>query len=68
MLYEVITKYPERINSLYFCVNLAEMAVVVVDEINAAFGETVLMLDCARVRRGVFILRNYLTPDSYNFV
>lgn len=57
------SKYPERINSLYFCVNLAEMAVVVVDEINAALGETLLMLDCAGVRRGVFILRNYLTPD-----
>lgn len=57
------SKYPERINSLYFCVNLAEMAVVVVDEINAALGETLLMLDCAEVRRGVFILRNYLTPD-----
>ncbi len=46
-------KYPERINSLYFCVNLAEMAIVVVDEINAAFGETLLMLDCANVKRGV---------------
>lgn len=57
------TKYPERINSLYFCVNLAEMALVVVDEINAALGETILMLDCANVKRGVFILRNYLTPD-----
>jgi len=56
-------KYPDRINSLYFCVNLAEMAIVVVDEINAAFGETLLMLDCANVKRGVFILRNYLTPD-----
>lgn len=57
------SKYPERINSLYFCVNLAEMALVVVDEINAALGETLLMLDCAGVKRGVFILRNYLTPD-----
>ena len=56
-------KYPERINSLYFCVNLAEMAIVVVDEINASLGETILMLDCANVKRGVFILRNYLTPD-----
>jgi len=36
---------------------------VVVDEINAALGETLLMLDCAGVKRGVFVLRNYLTPD-----
>ncbi|MCG7840456.1 MAG: elongation factor Tu [Methanomassiliicoccales archaeon] len=57
------SKYPERINSLYFCVNLAELALVVVDEINAALGETLLMLDCANVKRGIFILRNYLTPD-----
>ncbi|TFG55015.1 MAG: hypothetical protein E4H30_08065, partial [Methanomassiliicoccus sp.] len=57
------SKYPERINSLYFCVNLSEIALVVVDEINAALGETLLMLDCANVKRGIFILRNYLTPD-----
>jgi len=57
------SKYPERINSLYFCVNLAELALVVVDKIDAALGETLLMLDCAGVKRGVFILRDYITPD-----
>jgi selenocysteine-specific translation elongation factor len=57
------SKYPERINSLYLCVNLAEMALVVVDEINVVLGETLLMLDCTGVKRGVFILRNYITPE-----
>mgnify|MGYP000853446307 CR=1 FL=1 len=57
------SKYPERISSLYFCVNLADMALVVVDEVNAALGETILMLDCAQVDRGILILRNYVTPD-----
>jgi len=36
---------------------------VVVDEVNAALGETILMLDCAQVDRGILILRNYVTPD-----
>lgn len=57
------SKYPDRISSLYFCVNMADMALVVVDEINAALGETILMLDCARVMRGALVLRNYLTAE-----
>ncbi len=58
------TKYPERINSLFYSVSMANVALVVVDEINAQLGECILMLDCAGVEQGFFILRNYITADK----
>jgi selenocysteine-specific translation elongation factor len=57
------SKYPERLSSLFFCSNLADMALVVVDRIDATLGETLLMLDCTRVRRGMLVLRDYITPE-----
>jgi selenocysteine-specific translation elongation factor len=58
------TKYPERIAPLFYSVSMANLALVVVDEINAQLGECILMLDCAGVEQGFFILRNYITPDK----
>ncbi|MDH7509884.1 MAG: EF-Tu/IF-2/RF-3 family GTPase [Methanolinea sp.] len=57
-------RYPEKISSLFFAVSMADMALLVVDEINPAFGECVLMLDAAGVEKGVLVLRNYLSPDQ----
>ncbi len=58
------TRYPERVSSLFLAISLAKQVIVVVDEINAAFGETVVMLDCARKEKGFLVLRNYITPDQ----
>jgi selenocysteine-specific translation elongation factor len=58
------SRYPERISSLFFAVSIADMALLVVDEITPVFGECVLMLDTARVKKGVLVLRNYLSPDQ----
>ena len=58
------TKYPERINALFYSVSMANVALVVVDEINAQLGECILMLDCAAVDQGFFVLRNYITADK----
>ena len=58
------TKYPESDRSLFYSVSMANVALVVVDEINAQLGECILMLDCAGVDQGFFILRNYITPDK----
>ena len=54
-------RYPERLSSLFFAVSMAHQALLVVDEISAAFGECVLMLDCAGIRKGMLVLRNYIT-------
>ncbi len=58
------TRYPEKISSLFFSLSMAEMALLVVDEITPVFGESVLMLDAAGIRRGFLVLRNYLSPDQ----
>ncbi|MDD1663617.1 MAG: elongation factor Tu [Methanomicrobiales archaeon] len=58
------TRYPEKIAPLFFAVSTADRAIVVIDEVNAAFGETVLMLQCADISKGHLILRNYLTRDQ----
>ncbi len=58
------SRYPERLSSLFYAVSLAHSTVLVVDEINAALGECILMLDCVRLARGVIVLRNYLPREQ----
>jgi selenocysteine-specific translation elongation factor len=57
-------RYPERLSSLFFAVSMAHEALLVVDDISAAFGECVLLLDCAGIRKGMIVLRNYLTSEQ----
>ncbi|QLH75752.1 MAG: elongation factor Tu [Methanomassiliicoccales archaeon] len=57
------TKYPERLAPLFFACSMSNSAIMVVDEINANFGECVIMLDCLGISKGWIVLRNYLTPD-----
>ena len=58
------SRYPEKLSSLFYAISMAHKAILVVDEINAQFGETVLMLHCAGLTNGVLILRNYITPEQ----
>jgi len=58
------TRYPEKLSSLFYAVSLADRIILVVDEINAAFGESVLMLQCAGKSSGFLILKNYITIDQ----
>ncbi|NYT04920.1 MAG: elongation factor Tu [Methanomicrobiales archaeon] len=58
------SRYPERIQSLFFAVSMADMAILVVDEITPVFGETVVMLNAVGIRKGYLILRNYLERSS----
>lgn len=58
------TRYPEKLSSLFYAVSLADRIILVVSEINASFGECVLMLQCAGKARGSLILKNYITPDQ----
>ncbi len=58
------TTYPEKLASLFYSTSLADVAVVVVDEITPAFGECVVMLDCIGIKKGYMILRNYITPEQ----
>jgi selenocysteine-specific translation elongation factor len=43
---------------------MAKLAILIVDQITPAFGECVIMLDCAGIKNGFAILRNYLSRDQ----
>ena len=58
------TRYPERLAPLFYAVSLSKKAIVVVDEINASFGECLVMLQCADIQSGYIILRNYIPKEK----
>jgi len=57
-------RYPERLAPLFYAVSLAKKAILVVDEINATFGECIVMLQCAGIKSGYIILRNYIPKEK----
>jgi len=57
-------RYPERLAPLFYAVSLPKEAVVVVDQIDATFGECLVMLQCAKVQKGYFMLRNYIPKEK----
>jgi selenocysteine-specific translation elongation factor len=58
------TRYPEKLSSLFYAVSISDRVILVVDEINATFGESVLMLQCANKPAGYLILKNYISPEQ----
>jgi selenocysteine-specific translation elongation factor len=58
------TRYPEKLSSLFYAASMADRVLLVVNEINATFGESVLMLQCAGKASGWLILQNYITPEQ----
>jgi selenocysteine-specific translation elongation factor len=58
------TRYPERLAPLFFAVSMADIALLVVEEISPEFGETIVMLDVAGIERGYIVLKNYLEPSQ----
>jgi len=58
------SKYPEKLQSLFYAAGFGDLVILVVDEINASFGETVLMLDCLGKKEGIIIPRNYITEEQ----
>jgi selenocysteine-specific translation elongation factor len=58
------TRYPEKLSSLFYALSMSDRVVLVVNEINASFGECVLMLQCANKSAGYLILKNYISKDQ----
>lgn len=58
------TRYPERLAPLFYATSLSKKAIVVADELNATFGECLVMLSCVGVENGYFILRDYLMREK----
>jgi selenocysteine-specific translation elongation factor len=57
-------RYPERLAPLFYAVAMADKAVVVVDELTSTLGECLVMLQCAGVTSGYFVLRNYISQEK----
>jgi selenocysteine-specific translation elongation factor len=57
-------RYPERLAPLFYAVSLSKSAIVVVDQIDATFGECLVMLQCSDIKSGYFILRNYIPKEK----
>ena len=57
-------RYPERLAPLFFACSEAKKALIVVDELNAALGEGLVMLQCCGISSGYFVLRNYLPKEK----
>jgi len=57
-------RYPERLAPLFYAVSLSKEAIVVVDQIDSTFGECLIMLQCAEIKNGYFILRNYIPKEK----
>ncbi|HUU74831.1 MAG TPA: EF-Tu/IF-2/RF-3 family GTPase [Methanoregulaceae archaeon] len=58
------SRYPEKLPSLFFAVSMSDWAILVINEINPALGECILMLDQAGLKDGVIILHNYISPEE----
>ncbi len=58
------TRYPERLSSLFHATEMAEFVVLVIDEIDAVIGETIVMIDTVGVENGWIILRNHIQPEQ----
>lgn len=56
--------YPEKLAPLFYAASMADTALVVVEKIDAAFGECAIMLDCAGVKKGYIVLRNGITLEQ----
>ena len=58
------TRYPDRLAPLFYACSLAKAAIVVIDELNATIGESLVMLQLCGVSSGYFVLRNYIAPEK----
>jgi selenocysteine-specific translation elongation factor len=58
------TRYPERLPPLFYALSIARKVVLIVDQINQSFGETVVMLQCVGPKEGFVILRNFIAKEQ----
>lgn len=58
------TRYPERLSPLFYALSMAKRVVLLVEKIDPAFGESVIMLQCLGIRSGYVIQRNFITKDQ----
>lgn len=58
------SKYPEKLQSLFYATEMAEFCILVVDKIDSFLGETIIMVDEQKLDKGWIVLRNYIQPEQ----
>jgi len=58
------SKYPERIQSLYYSLAFADYVILVAEKLDQYLGESLLMINACGVNEGAIVLRNYITEDQ----
>jgi selenocysteine-specific translation elongation factor len=58
------SKYPEKIQSLYYSAAFGDHAVLVAEKLDQYFGESLLMINACGIREGTIVLKNYITEDQ----
>ncbi len=58
------SRYPEKIQSLYYSVAFADYVIFVAEKLDQYLGESLLMINACGVKEGAIILRNYITEDQ----
>jgi selenocysteine-specific translation elongation factor len=58
------TRYPDRLAPLFYACSMANMAIIVVEELNQTLGESLVMLQMCGMAKGFFIIRNYISADK----
>ncbi|MCQ2079735.1 MAG: translation elongation factor 1 alpha-related protein [archaeon] len=58
------SKYPDKLQSLFFATEMAEFCILVVDKIDSFLGETIVMVDSQKMDKGWIVLRNYIQPEQ----
>ena len=58
------SRYPEKIQSLYYSAAFGDYAVLVAEKLDQYLGESLLMINTCGVKEGTIVLRNYITEDQ----
>jgi selenocysteine-specific translation elongation factor len=58
------SRYPEKIQSLYYTAAFSEHSVLVAEKLDQYFGESLLMINACGIKEGTIVLRNYITDDQ----
>src|SRR5512137_86379 len=58
------SRYPDKIQSLYYSAAFGDHAVLVAEKLDQYFGESLLMINACGIKDGTIVLRNYITEDQ----
>jgi len=58
------SSYPDKLSSLFYSISLADFVVFAVSDIDTYLGERLVAAASAGIENGIFVLKNYHTPDE----